>query len=66
MTSYHWIITLQCEGIDGPRTGTFSGTLTAPGATRRQVYDKLADDAKRKIGSDDVVVLFFSLEPDEL
>ena len=70
----HWIITLQAGGSRSLSVGTIAGadTFTA-GGTRAQVFNWAIGNAARQLAVADpafrdgpYVVLFFSLERDEL
>lgn len=70
---YHWVITLQWGGVNSSPMASLEGTFTpAPGQTRQQAFRQLRDHAIAENESaghqyqGEPVVIFFSLEPDEL
>ena len=65
--NYQWILTLQWATPAGARTATRVGTWTAsPGDTRSSISGKIIGQVKETEGIQGAVVLFFSLEPDDL
>ena len=71
---YHWIITLQSAESPGTSKGTIAGVNTFPAtAGRGGIFNWALRNASEKLAVSDpafrdgaVVVLFFSLEPDQL
>lgn len=74
---YHFVITIQFRASRGEHARYWtSGTAEAePGITRQELFDQIYEDARvrgaAKLLASDIethspVVLFFSLEPDEL
>lgn len=64
-TVYHWVMTVQTA--DG-RRATFDGTTQplAPGTTRTQYYKAVRELLEKDVGTDQLTVLFFSMDPDAL
>lgn len=61
---YHWIMTIQfTDGVQG--TGSDIVTLTPP-VTRQAVYEWILKKTYEQIGTENVSVVFFSLEPDAI
>ncbi|WP_326806681.1 hypothetical protein OHB04_02485 [Streptomyces sp. NBC_01775] len=63
--SYHWVLTLEVPGVS---RSTDQGTYTPPeGSTRQDAYLAIKTDVERRrpllAGG---LVVFFSLEPDQL
>lgn len=65
-TAYHWIITVQFG--NGMRTGTYDGSVDiTPGInTRSSVYADLRKHMAQVVGTDQLIVLFFDLQPNRL
>ena len=71
---YHWIITLQAAEPPGTSKGTIAGVNIFPAAAGRGgIFNWAMGNARRQLAAADpafrsgpVVVLFFSLEPDQL
>jgi hypothetical protein len=63
---HHWIMTVQFD--HGRRTATYDGSVgVTPGVhTRTSTYTNLREHIQRTVGSDQLIVLFFSLTPDSL
>jgi hypothetical protein len=70
MSIYHYVCTLQWSiPAGGVAASSFENTLEASdGATRQQMFRVMIDDMKEKLGriGEGAVVLFFSLEPNDL
>lgn len=71
MTVYHFVITVQVPERNLQRIQTCDGLIKAePGTTRQELYTMAVDTALAQIGIKsafaDRIVLFFSLEPNEL
>ncbi|WP_106400613.1 hypothetical protein [Actinocorallia populi] len=71
MTVYHFVITIQVPDRGLQRIQTCDGLIKAePGTTRQELYTMAVDTALAQIGAKrapvDRMVLFFSLEPNEL
>lgn len=61
--NHHWIMTIQ----NGMAQHTLSGDVDVdPGATRSEVYDGIYERALASSRFGKAIVLFFSLEPNEL
>lgn len=61
---HHWIITTQTGGQMDTRDGSINVT---PGlASRASVYNQIREATAQKLGTDQFVVLFFDLQPDQL
>jgi hypothetical protein len=64
--SFHWIITVQWN--NGRQAGTYDGSvdITAGINTRSSVYSDLRKHMGQVVGTDQFVVLFFSLAPNQI
>ena len=64
--SYHWVMTVQFD--HGRQTATYDGSINvAPGQhTRMGSYAFLREHMQQTVGTDQFVVLFFALEPNQL
>jgi hypothetical protein len=65
LVKHHWIITTQtARGQLSTSTGSVSAT---PGVTTRtSTYEQVLEAMTQKHGTDQFVVLFFDLAPDQL
>jgi hypothetical protein len=64
---YQWFLTLQWNTPQGTRASSRAGTWTVqPGDTRESVSSEIIASVKRTEGAESAVVLFFSLDPDDL
>lgn len=65
LVKHHWIITTQ---TDRGHLRTDSGSVNAtPGETSRAVvYEQIRDAMTQKYNTDQFIVLFFDLAPDQL
>lgn len=66
---YHFVITLQFrkEGEIGNFANTISGTIAAKrGETRQTLYGRVLEEARKTLGADNPVTLFFDLGPNDL
>ncbi len=67
MNRYMWVITVQWPRGGGFGNATFSNTVDVPtGASRLDIYTQVCELAKRETRTNNLNVLFFSLEPDRL
>jgi hypothetical protein len=67
MRTYAYILTLQWRATGGLVSRTITGTADLPeGMTRHAATRRLFGDTKAALGVQDAVLVFFSLEPDEL
>jgi hypothetical protein len=65
-TTYHWIITAQTgDGRDVTTEGTYTA---APGHTRGNTFLAVLEHLAQKTGTprNELIVMFFALEPDQL
>ncbi|MFD8771408.1 hypothetical protein [Streptomyces sp. NPDC059916] len=64
--SYHWVMTVQFD--HGRKTGTYNGFIDAnPGRdTRGSMYKLLHQHMQQTLGVDQLFVLFFDLQPNQL
>ena len=73
MADYHYILTLQGGSTARPWTRTWMGVINLEAGVSRQavyddIYSSLANSREYRdlFASGETVVLFFSLEPDQL
>jgi hypothetical protein len=66
--AYHYVITLQWQNDLGTKHATYGGVITArPPVTRHELFGYVLETTREALHAPvDAIVVFLSIEPDEL
>lgn len=64
--TYHWVMTVQFD--NGRQVATYDGSINVASGqhTRSSTYTHLREHMQQTVGTDQMIVLFFDLAPDQL
>ncbi|MFJ6798855.1 hypothetical protein [Streptomyces sp. NPDC091268] len=66
-TAFHYVMTVQSpHGEQGTFTATCDLDTSSPGVTRAAIYDAVKANVARQMGTDQLTVLYFDIQPNQL